>query len=419
MDLLFARRRADRLRDSGEDGSESQDDNRSYHASDEENQLWSNSSRDQSDGSSTSGFDGGSIDGPGGPPCVVVPAHTRDESLILSVIDEVESPAIKTALTKLMEHCRYPIGGASDSEWTSSEILEDGLWFAGYDLERLKKNNQSRKVAWFKAHYGVEPTTLAPYFAGLREMHPEVTYKNCFMTLNWLFGYDTYPVLSARWGCCEEYIGATVIDYFTKMAELGRKKIVFELEHDVEIGRSVDTVTFMISEMRLDPSSDWFDWKTHSGGLVSEHLTCVTQSVWLSCLHTLPRNTRTVSPSVSQKIAGLVAHTNQTDTTSRFSGGATLVIRTTGTVAPFSFSSKKAQSVSQTVATMGSQIKLLSQRRSIRLTLRSFWSVQRIARRRFTGGSKHSTSLVDAFATEQTLRRKCACTRQPSRLFVE
>ena len=81
-------------------------------------------------------------------------------------------------------------------------------------------------MAWFKAHYGVEPTTLAPYFAGLREMHPEVTCKNCFITLNWLFGYDTYPVLSARWGCCEEYIGATVIDYFTKMAELGRKKML-------------------------------------------------------------------------------------------------------------------------------------------------------------------------------------------------
>ena len=54
------------------------------------------------------------------------------------------------------------------------------------------------------------------------------------------------------------------------MAKLARKKITFELEHDVELGRTVNCTTFMIQEMRLDPSMEWFDWKTHSCGLKYE-----------------------------------------------------------------------------------------------------------------------------------------------------
>mmetsp|Transcript_29704 Transcript_29704/g.50651 ORF Transcript_29704/g.50651 Transcript_29704/m.50651 type:complete len:114 (-) Transcript_29704:519-860(-) len=81
------------------------------------------------------------------------------------------------------------------------------------------------------------------------------------MTMNWLYLYDTYPVLSGRWKYCEEYIGAKVIEYGKKMAVIARRKIVFELKDDVEIGRTVDCSTFMIHEMRLDPSSKWFDWK--------------------------------------------------------------------------------------------------------------------------------------------------------------
>ena len=44
---------------------------------------------------------------------------------------------------------------------------------------------------------------------------------------------------------------------------------MFELERDIELGRSVDCATFMVREMRMNPSSEWFDWKTHSCGLVS------------------------------------------------------------------------------------------------------------------------------------------------------
>lgn len=45
---------------------------------------------------------------------------------------------------------------------------------------------------------------------------------------------------------------------------------MFELKDDVELGRTVDCSTFMIQEMRLDLSSKWFDYKTHSCGLKYE-----------------------------------------------------------------------------------------------------------------------------------------------------
>jgi len=101
------------------------------------------------------------------------------------------------------------------------------------------------------------------------EDNSELNFKDCVMTLNWLTLYDIYPVLSVRWGYYEEYIGPTVIEYGKKMAILARKKIRFVLEHNIELRRTVDGATFMTREMRLDPSSEWYDWKTHSYGLVS------------------------------------------------------------------------------------------------------------------------------------------------------
>ena len=144
---------------------------------------------------------------------------------------------------------------------THSTILEAGLAYAGFGKERQERNNNSRKVVWFKSLYGVEPTTILPFFLDIKAEYPEICCKDCLMTMNWLYLYDTYPVLSGRWKYCEEYIGAKVIEYGKKMAVIARRKIVFELKDDVEIGRTVDCSTFKIHEMRLDPSSKWFDWK--------------------------------------------------------------------------------------------------------------------------------------------------------------
>ena len=150
-----------------------------------------------------------------------------------------------------------------------SEILISGLFYVGFDQNRQTRNNSTRKNNWFKAFYGVEPTTVANHFLDMKSIDANITCKKYLLALNWLFLYDTYPVLSGRWNYSEELIGRTVMRYVMLMATAGRRKIVFELEHDVKLGRTVDCSTFMVQEMRLDPSAKWFDFKTHSCGLVS------------------------------------------------------------------------------------------------------------------------------------------------------
>lgn len=155
------------------------------------------------------------------------------------------------------------------SSLTVADLLAAGLLYAGFTPTRLQKNNTSRKIKWFKAFYGVEPTTVSPFFQDLKQSYPGIAFKDCLMTMNWLYLYESYPVLSGRWKYCEEYIAQKIMDYGDKMAKVAMKKIDFQLKDKVNLGRAVDCATFMVQEMRLDPSSKWFDYKTHSCGLVS------------------------------------------------------------------------------------------------------------------------------------------------------
>ena len=199
----------------------------------------------------------------------------EDVQLVDSIIGNIKDPTIRAMLENVIQDQQSNAYGSyvnqpdpSQHSWDPIDVLYDGLLYAGFSLDRLQKNNMDRKVKWFKAFYGVEHTTVSPYLLDLQKDNPGIDYKDCFMTLNWLTLYEILPVLSARWKRSEEYIGPKVIEYATKMAELAGKKITFALEHDVEIGRSIDCATFMIQEMRQDPNSKWFDWKTHSAGLV-------------------------------------------------------------------------------------------------------------------------------------------------------
>lgn len=210
------------------------------------------------------------------PPQIIKVNLSSDVQAINSILDDIKDPAIRAALESIVadpkdsKFCSYANEpDPSQHSWGPIDILHDGLLYVGFDMHRLQKNKMERTAEWFKSFYGVEHTTVAPYLRDLRKEHPDIDYRDCFMTLNWLCLYDTYPVLSPRWKRCVEYIGPKVIDYAKKMAKLAMKKIIFELEHDVELGRTVDCSTFMIYEMRLDPNTKWFDWKTHSAGLVS------------------------------------------------------------------------------------------------------------------------------------------------------
>ena len=156
---------------------------------------------------------------------------------------------------------------------TPDDILQAGLVYVGFDHARQAINNEGRKINWFKAFYGVAPLTVAAMFNDIRDINNHANVKEFLMALNWLFIYDTYPVLSGRWKFSEEFIMKSVADYESLIEVLSKKKIVFELKHDLKLGRSVDCCNFMIQEMRLDPSSKWYDHKSNSSGLVSCNVT--------------------------------------------------------------------------------------------------------------------------------------------------
>ena len=57
------------------------------------------------------------------------------------------------------------------------------------------------------------------------------------------------------------------------MRDVAVRKIRWDLDHPVELGRTIDCTTNQMQEMRLEPSTAWFDYKTHSCGVKYE--TCL------------------------------------------------------------------------------------------------------------------------------------------------
>ena len=112
------------------------------------------------------------------------------------------------------------------SSLNSMDVLSDGLLYVGIDLARQVRYNIKRKFQWFKAFYGVEPPTTAPFFVDIKNEYPDIVFKDCLMIMNWFTIYDVYIVLSARWKYCEEYIGSKLIEYGMKMAKVARRKII-------------------------------------------------------------------------------------------------------------------------------------------------------------------------------------------------
>ena len=84
------------------------------------------------------------------------------------------------------------------------------------------------------------------YIVDFQEENETISAKDILLTFNWLFLYDTYPVLSARWKQSEEYVGSVVIKVGFKMAEFVRGKISLHLSVDIEVGYSLDGIVFCL-----------------------------------------------------------------------------------------------------------------------------------------------------------------------------
>ena len=166
---------------------------------------------------------------------------------------------------------------------TAADLLFAGLTYVGFDKGRQSVRD-SENVERFREHYGTPPTTLAPLLNDLKDKFPEVKLKDALMCLNWLKCYDTERVLSARWRYGDlMHIRNTVKDIAKKIASMEKDVIVFGgFENDEVYIFGVDTVHFITQEFRLDPSSKWYDFKSHSSGLKYEFAMAISRPaiVW-------------------------------------------------------------------------------------------------------------------------------------------
>ena len=108
---------------------------------------------------------------------------------------------------------------------SSLEVLGAGLSYVGFDKARQESVNHECNVERFKAHYGIPPPAVAPMLLDLRADNPDLVYKKTLMAMNWLFVYNTYPVMAGTWGYSENFIGRQVIEYTRKIQKLHKKKL--------------------------------------------------------------------------------------------------------------------------------------------------------------------------------------------------
>jgi hypothetical protein len=187
-------------------------------------------------------------------------------------VGEEETSSVEHEATP---HTTYQSGEAPNSTcpplFSVDVVLRDGLFFAGFSMERIIRCGEKRNIDRFKAHYGVCPKSVVPFLEDLFKKHPSLKYKDVFMTLNWLKTYSVAHVMAAIWGHCEEYISVIVEEYISKFASLKEGKIRLDRFNDETIiVFSIDACHFMVDEFALSPSTRWYNFKKGDAGLKYE-----------------------------------------------------------------------------------------------------------------------------------------------------
>ena len=202
----------------------------------------------------------------------------QDITKIKSILLDIQNPGIKTALEGILKDQMCKSKQQKNDTLTHTEVLSLGLSLVGFDRARQNKVCTVKNSERFKAFFGKLPPTLLHLFLDLRSKFPDTQINIFLMTMNWFTLYEPLPVLAGRWLFCEDYIGKKVKECGAMIASLMSTKIKFLFENTNRVFvSSFDCVNFLIQEPRLDPSSKWFDHKSHSAGLVSLQINkCLT-----------------------------------------------------------------------------------------------------------------------------------------------
>jgi hypothetical protein len=302
------------------------------------------------------------------------PPRNQDIERIKSILGDIGDPSIKAALESIIadptmkalpsniaktstnktasrshekQHFEHTITGTL----TDAEMLSTGLSYAGFNLDRQRKVCTKTNLKRFKAFFGLPPSTIVPIFSDLSRKFPKIRAREFLMTMNWFTLYEVFPVLAGRWGRCEDHIGPTIKEYGEMIQSLLSSKIKFEFDNTSRVFvASYDTVNFLVQEFRLDPSSKWFDVKSHSSGLVRyscfpQHISdmpkVLTATILLGLFY---RNMLSVFPLKSQRYVGLKeASRHRWQTSHYFEEGNVSRMKRIGIRNPFTFKCRKVK----------------------------------------------------------------------------
>jgi hypothetical protein len=129
----------------------------------------------------------------------------------------------------------------------SDSLLLYGLAIFGFSAERQAGVSRNENVLRFKANYGADPDTVAPFLTDVKARFPDkFRAKHALMTLNWLKCYGTERTMSGPWQeGCEKSLRNTVKKYTRYFSSLKESKIVFGGFEDGDIyPYTVDGVHF-------------------------------------------------------------------------------------------------------------------------------------------------------------------------------
>ncbi|EJK71943.1 hypothetical protein THAOC_06572, partial [Thalassiosira oceanica] len=185
------------------------------------------------------------------------------------------SPTSTSPIARRIYQVKNAFTSITKAKGTNPSMGDGDAGDAGDDSNRNRHSEDEvlKFVGFDERRQAIPSITVAAILDDLVEDHPELKYDYFFMTLNWLYLYETYPVLSGRWQYSENHIGRTVIPYGKMFQQLSRKIIRFEFkDDDGPYLFSLDTVNFL-----------WFDPKSKSAGLKYEFCLSLSEPriVWI------------------------------------------------------------------------------------------------------------------------------------------
>lgn len=114
-------------------------------------------------------------------------------------------------------------------EISPADILEIGLFYAGFDVKRQKSNNKNSRR--FRSHYGIGAEAVVAIIVSLSKTKikearlDDVDIVYLLMTLNWMTEYTSEDSLAGRWTVDETTVSKWIWTYATKIQALKKEKV--------------------------------------------------------------------------------------------------------------------------------------------------------------------------------------------------